>query len=238
MAALEALLKSIQSEVELKRRDTAHGVEAVRAALDAYERALETASVQGYCADHNIRKPQLETLSPRDAAETLLGTVESLPELRQALLAQRTLEATEPPRDLVDESNPSAPPSEDQESEIARQFRLKFPELTSAAELGKLLIFGAFSGRTKSLPGALAEAGEWIDTAGDGTRAVSNAVRRIRNGHVFGVIICDQAISHQHADPVVSSAKNQKIPIGYAGKGGVAALARALESIEEKLASG
>jgi hypothetical protein len=237
VAALEALLKNIQSEVELGRRDTAGAVKSVLGALERYERALEAAAVLQYCTTHNIRKPDLDSPTPRQAAEALLEAVESLPELKQALLAQRTLESAAPSPTLPVELEDPAPAPVEQESEIARQFRLKFPELTSAAELGKLLIFGAFSGRTRSLPGILAEAGEWVDTAGDGTRSVSNAVRRIRNGHVFAVIICDQAISHQHADPVVSSAKNQKIPIGYAGKGGVAALARALESIEEKLSS-
>lgn len=235
MAALEDLLKSIQSELELPRRDHNAQLSALKMALEVYERALGEAQIAKYCEDHSIRKPVLSAPSPKDAARALLEKVEGLPELEHALLAQRNLEAADAFEAEKDEFDEVVTLPAVEESEISKQFRLKFPELTSAAEIGKMLIFGAFAGRTKKLPGVLAESGEWIDTSGDGTRTVSSAVKRIRDGKVFAVIICEQAIAHQHADPVVASARNQKIPLAYAGKGGAAALARALESLEERL---
>jgi hypothetical protein len=237
VSALQQLLQSIESEIALARLDGQTRSTPISEALAAYIASLEEARVKKYCDDHSIRPPTVKGLSPMSAAERLLEAVEKLPELAQLLLARRALESVEAPLDENSSASDltETPPEPGPESEIDKQFRLKFPELAEGAQLGKLLIFGVFNGKSRRLPGPLAEAGEWIDTS-SGSRIVASAVRRIQSGHVFAVIICDQAIAHQHAEPVVNSARNQKIPVAYAQKGGTAALARALESLEGMLA--
>jgi hypothetical protein len=76
---------------------------------------------------------------------------------------------------------------------------------------------------------------DWVDTARDGNREATNASRRIKQGGIFGVIICDQAIAHQHAEPAVAAARAAGVPVAYAAKGGNASLARAIEALEEQL---
>jgi len=127
---------------------------------------------------------------------------------------------------------PSVPPPED---EVMKKFLQRFPALTAASRSGRLLVFGAFAGRTKSLPGPLAAVTDWVDTATEGNRLVESSVKRIRGGHVFGVIVCEQAIQHQHPEPVTDVCRGRKLPLAYAGKGGNASLARALESLENSL---
>jgi len=237
VSALQELLQSIESEIALARLDAQKRSTPIAEALAAYGVSLEEARVKKYCDDHSIRPPKFKGLTPTDAAEKLLDIVEKLPELAQLLLARRALESVEVPNDDLPSASGLTDSSQelDQESAIDEQFRLKFPELSAGAHLGKLLIFGAFNGTNRRLPGPLAQAGEWIDTS-SGSRTVASAVRRIQSGHVFAVIICDQAIAHQHAEPAVNSARNQKIPVAYAKKGGTAALARALETLEGMLA--
>lgn len=229
------LLKSIESELNVARRDLEGRIGPIRTALDSYERAVLEQRTLDYCQAHSLRRPKTAGIPAPAAAHALLHLVRSLPELGAALDSPspeepssaeegRTPEETSP-----DETQ--APPKD----EIATRFAEKFPALTRATGDGRLLVFGAFSGRTKKLPGPLGDVTDWIDTATDGNRLVAAAVRRITSGGVFGIIICDQAISHQHSDPAVRAARSHKIPIAYAGKGGNASLARAFETLEESL---
>ena len=96
------------------------------------------------------------------------------------------------------------------------------------------MIIGALAGREKagSLPDELGMEAEWIDTERDGVHAVGNLPQRIRQGRVGGVVILDRIVSHKHTDPVVSAAREARVPVAFAGQGGKASLARALAQIE------
>ncbi len=236
MNALDALLQKIESDLHLIRRDLKGKLNPLRDALDAYERAVEEESVAAYCRDHSLKLPGLSGVSRASAASRVRNAFQSVADFCDNEGSQQndgTETTSEPAKELLKEKN-GAPLGED---EVSRAFRIKFGNLARASAQGKLLVFGAFAGRTKSLPGPLNSATEWIDTAHEGNRFVVNAVKRMRLGSIFAVIICDQAIQHQHAEPVVAQARAQGIPIGYAGKGGNGALARALEAVETALAS-
>lgn len=223
------LLRSIESDLNLGRRDLEERLGPIRAALDSYERSVLEQRMLDYCQAHSLRRPRTAGIPAGAAARALLHLVRSLPELGATSDSAPPEEKTEPDNSAA-EPAPSAPVDE-----VAARFAEKFPALAQAAEGGRLLVMGAFSGRTKTLPRPLAEVTDWIDTASDGNRIVAAAVRRITSGGVFGIIICDQAISHQHSDPAVRAARTHKIPVAYAGKGGNAALARAFEAMEEAL---
>lgn len=232
------LLKSIESDLNVARRDLEARLGPIRTALDSYERAVLEQRTLDYCQAHSLRRPKTAGIPASAAARALLHLVRSLPELGATVDAA----ANEQSAPVENRALELAPPEEAPEAathspvdEITARFAAKFPSLTRAAEDGRLLVFGAFSGRTKTLPGPLADVTDWIDTATDGNRLVAAAVRRITSGGVFGIIICDQAISHQHSDPAVRAARSHKIPIAYAGKGGNASLARAFETLEEAL---
>src|SRR5690606_39524209 len=57
--------------------------------------------------------------------------------------------------------------------------------------------------------------------------AIGNLAQRIRQRRVSALIVLDAAVGHKHSDPLVSAAREVRIPTTYAHKGGVAALARA-----------
>src|SRR5690606_8194020 len=110
------------------------------------------------------------------------------------------------------------------------------PRVSAACLSRKLVIVGALAGRKKPLPLPLDDATEWLDTSDSG-RAAQALPARIRQGGLFGLIICDQSVSHQHTEPAVAAARASGLPIGFAGKGGAGAIARALSAIEEQLAA-
>jgi hypothetical protein len=227
----DELLRSIESDLNLGRRDLEERLSPIRAALESYERAVLEQRALDYCQAHSLRRPKTAGIPAPAAARALLHLVRSLPELGAQSESSPLDDAPQPPKEEL----PPPPPVETEVDEVGARFRAKFPALSRAAEEGRLLVFGAFSGRTKALPGPLALVTDWIDTATDGNRIVSAAVRRITSGGVFGVIICDQAISHQHSDPAIRVARTHKIPVAFAGKGGNASLARAFETLEEAL---
>lgn len=226
---IDDLLRTIESELNLARRDLDARLGPIRVALDSYERAVLEQRALDYCQTHSLKRPKTAGIPAAAAAQALLHLVRSLPEVGTIVEAPSASEKVESEPTEVEQPVPSPV------DEIAARFAEKFPGLARAAEDGRLLVFGAFSGRTKTLPGPLSSATDWIDTASDGNKVVAAAVRRITSGGVFGVIICDQAISHQHSDPAVRAARTHKIPVAYAGKGGNASLARAFETLEEAL---
>lgn len=238
-SVFDDLLKSVESDLNLARRGLSERLSPIRAALESYERAVLEQKTLEYCQAHSLRRPKTAGIPPVAAARALLHLVRSLPELAREIEAEESDAVDSSADESLAEPSPPSTPSAGQAAapvdEVAARFAEKFPRLTRAADAGRLLVFGAFSGRVKKLPGPLAESTDWIDTSSDGNRLVAAAVRRMTTGGVFAILICDQAISHQHSDPAVRAARKHKIPIAYAGKGGNASMARALETIEEAL---
>lgn len=76
---------------------------------------------------------------------------------------------------------------------------------------------------------------EWIETTRQGTHAIGNLANRIRHHRVSALILLDGLVGHRHTDPLVSAARDAGIVAVYAGKGGQAALSRALGQVEKML---
>jgi hypothetical protein len=232
-SAVDELLKNIESDLNLARRDLEGHLRTIRAALESYERAVLEQHALNYCQAHSLRKPRTAGIPPGAAAQALLHRVRLLPEL--GLETEKKESAERSSSEVSDPTLSEPEPRVSEVDDVTARFAAKFPALTQASGEGRLLVFGAFSGRKKTLPGPLDDVTDWIDTATDGNRLVSAAVRRITAGGVFSVIICDQAISHQHSEPITRAARTHKVPVAYAGKGGNSSLARALEALEEAL---
>jgi hypothetical protein len=221
---LDELLARMENDLRLRRREIDTHLAPIEMALAAYRRALEAHAATEYAASHHLPRPELAALSPRVAAFNLIGTVEALREM------PRTAETRD-----VQERRDAAPALEAAEAERPRSLVDALPKVAAACDDKKLAIVGALAGRQRPLPEPLQAAAEWIDTSDGGAHVLGNLPTRIRQHRVFAVIICDQAISHQHSEPVVAAARAAQVPIGFAGKGGGAALARALKAIEEQL---
>lgn len=210
-SAFDDVVESVRSALNAKRTEAAERVATIEAALRAYERALEFEIAEAYATEHQL-KPPSRAERAAEAALKLARAVASLPEL-----ATRTTVKSEPV--------PAQP-----------ALGLEGPVVASKARVavGKLVIIGALAGREKgsALPAELSMEAEWIDTERDGVHAVGNLPQRIRQGRVSGVVILDRIVSHKHTEPVVSAAREARVPVAFAGQGGKASLARALAQIE------
>jgi hypothetical protein len=76
---------------------------------------------------------------------------------------------------------------------------------------------------------------EWVDTTRQGTHAIGNLERRIKDKRISALLILEGLVQHRHSDPLVSTARSTKIPSAYGGKGGRTALAQALDELERML---
>lgn len=222
-------LDQLTLEVERSVRAAALGVDRrlgpLEGALLAYRRACESEVVREYALAHSLAAPH--TSGPRRAAAALAlrDLVLALPEL--------AAEVTEPPP-------PEAPPPDEAPRPATRAsapspLSSVLPHVADAARERTLAILGALAGRKRDLPEPLSQRSEWIDTSQGGAHAVGNLPARIRQGRVFGIIVCENVISHKHTEPVIAAARAAGVPVGFAGKGGNAGLARALRAIEEQL---
>lgn len=228
---LDELASRIESELNLVRRDLEGRLGPIEAALEAYRRAVEEDAAREYASSHSIARPKGTGVTPAVAAENLKNAVSSLPELKrqteQTDVAPRA--GHEKPAEELSKEKPTTAASRQ------RPLHEALPRIAAACEDQKLVIVGAMKGRKKPLPSPLDTSTEWIDTSDGGAHAIGNLPQRIRQGRVFGVIICDQAVQHKHSEPLVSAARAVKVPVGFAGKGGAAGMARALEAVEEQL---
>jgi len=225
---LDDLLSKMENDLRLRRRDIDNHLVPIEIALAAYRRALEAQAATEYAASHHLPRPDLAALSPRVAAFNLMGTVEALREMPRS-----QVERPETPASAPADAGHAAVETGGEEQPKSLVDAL--PKLARACDTRKLVIIGALSGRRRPLPEPLQGATEWLDTGEGGAHALGNLTTRIRQNRVFAVIICDAAISHQHSEPVLAAARTAHVAVGFAGKGGGAALARALKSIEEQL---
>jgi hypothetical protein len=189
------------------------------AVLD-YRRALEADVAYEYASAHSLRFQRPGGPTRDAAARRLRDLVLALPELRP------------PDAEVPDLPLPEAhaPPTQGTAS-----LSDVLPRIAAAANKQSLVVIGALAGRKRTLPEPLALCTEWIDTSQGGAHAVGNLPARIRQGRVFGVLICDQAVSHKHSEPVLAAARAANVPVGFAGKGGNAGIAKALRAIEQQL---
>jgi hypothetical protein len=197
-------------------------VAAIEAALRGYERALELEIAEAFATEHGLKLPGRGEQA-FDAARKLAKAVAALPELANAVAA--------PSAGVPTSSGGPASKRADLAADIAPEIDPAKPGRPG----GKFVIIGALSGREKSgsLPPELDAEVEWIDTERDGVHAVGNLPQRIRQGRVAAVVILDRIVSHKHTEPVVAAAREARVPVAFAGQGGKAQMARALQQIAE-----
>lgn len=238
---LDALLERMQADVHTRKRDLLGRLAPIEDALQSYRLALESALARDLAGSHSLPRPAGAVLSPEAAAARLFDLVRSLPELKAPEKRQPESAQTQnpPKKGNVTLAGPLSPvqtpviagPAEQAEQSAA----YPFPKLVATSRDRRLALVGALSGRRKKFPAPFDEIVEWIDTAQGGAHAVGNLATRIRQGRVSGLILCDQAISHKHSEPVVAAARATHVPVAFAGKGGAQSILRAFQAIEDQL---
>lgn len=213
-SAFDDVVEAVRAALNAKRAEAAARIASIEAALRSYERALEQEIAEAFASEHRLKQPSRAERAPAsEAAKQLARAVASLPELSAKPREAAKSAASEP------DPEPDSEPATSQRRTPA----------------GKLVIIGALAGRDKSssLSPEQAIDAEWIDIERDGAHAVGNLPQRIRQGRVAGVVILDRVVSHKHTDPVLSAAREARVPVVFAGQGGKASLARALAQLAE-----
>jgi len=227
---LDQLLERMQADVHTKKRDLLARVTPLEQAVQTYRLALESALARDLAGSHSLPRPPSATLTPEVAAQRLLDLVSALPELTAAPAPQSPGQR----KTLVGPRSP-APRAEPSGNEAASPRSAPFPRLVQASSGRKLVLIGALSGRRKKLPEPFDTIVEWIDTGQGTANAIGNLATRIRQGRVSALVLCDQAISHKHSEPLVAAARAAHVPVAFAGKGGAQSILRAFQAIEDQL---
>ncbi len=239
---VESLLGELQSALAAKQRDALAGVRNVRLALANYERALEERLVAQFARDHALRAPSAAGPSVEVAADRLCRAVLALPEVASVAPANAASAAAPSSHAFPKANEPLGPTGEPTPASArpeAEGGTSSLPWLENLSIERKLVIVGALAGRQKlgALPESLEGRTEWVDTESDGAHAIGNLPQRIRQGRVAAVVILDRAVQHKHTEPLVAAARAHGVPVGFAGKGGILSIRRALERIDEQLKS-
>lgn len=223
-SAFDQVLENVRAALHARRSELSARAEAITRALQVYVTAAEADIARGFAAEHGLKQPRPAGPQAREAAHALLQLVEALPELQQQ---QRVTEPPEPTS-----QPPATLPPEAVPTELG-----PWPLLGAAVSRAPLVVVGGVSKREHlvDVPESLRSGLEWIDTTRQGTHAIGNLQRRIRDGRLTALVVLEQVISHRHSDPLLSAARQVGLPCVYAGKGGKGAILRALSEVEAVL---
>jgi hypothetical protein len=219
---LDELLEPLRAEYHARRKKALLRAEPVEQALQRYTQAVELDVARELAAAHGLKQPHGSS-SAAEAARTLLTAVQALPELTAT--AQPSA-ATTTKKLVLAKLPPAASPSQE-----------AWPRLTRALTRSPLVIVGGAPspGRSRFLPKAMSAQIEWVDTRHQGTHAIGNLEKRIRERRVVGLILVEGLVQHRHTDPLISAARATRVPCAFAGKGGNLAIKLAIDEIEKLL---
>lgn len=222
-SSFDELLDGVRAALHAQRAALVARSERIAAALTAYAAAVEGEIARRYAAEHGLKQPRRSVSTPEQAARALLDLVQALPELAAPA-------APAPP------PGPAPVPARAPEPEPAPE-PSSWPKLLEAVRRGPLVVVGGVSKRERlhEWPERLRSALEWIDTTRQGTHAIGNLEKRIRERRLAALIVLEGVIAHRHSDPLIAAARQVALPHAYAGKGGRASLARALAELETAL---
>lgn len=230
----------LRSELHAKKLKTQADLEVVRHLLTELEVARQAELVAAFCEQKGLRAPVNRGPKPSEVARKLEDAVRCISELQRQDALPRpevTPEVPQKPRPK-EEAKPRTPDSDVPHpgaSNARPEPTPPWPELLKCSGDAPIVVVGG-SPRPEKLDltlGPLASRVEWIETSRHGTHAIGNLAQRIRQRRVSALIVLDAAVGHKHSDPLVSAAREVRIPTTYAHKGGVAALARAFTQLEK-----
>lgn len=229
---IDDFCEQLRSSLHAKKLQAQADLELVRRLLVDLETARQAELVATFCAQKGLSVAAYGGPSAAQVARKLLTAVEALPEVQRAKTAALPTPASvEVAPAAPTTSVPTAPASLAENPKRTTPW----PKLLACRQAGPIVVVGG-SPKPEKLEqtlGELASCVEWIETSRQGTHAIGNLAQRIRQRRVSALIVLDAAVGHKHSDPLVSAAREVRIPTTYAHKGGVAALARAFTQLEK-----
>lgn len=229
---IDEFCEALRSDLHARKVKLQTDLEQVRLLLTELEVARQAELVAEFAAQRGLRAPSSSRPSARSIAEKVLVAVRGLSELQrptEATVASVSSDAAQAPQ------TSTLPPAKS-----ALTVAPAWPELFRRSERAPIVVVGG-SPRPEKLDQVLGVLGtrvDWIETSRHGTHAIGNLAQRIRQRRVSALIVLDAAVGHKHSDPLVSAAREVKIPTTYAHKGGAAAVARAFTQLEKMVGAG
>lgn len=230
---IDEFCDALRSELHAKQLKTQSDLDQIRRLLADLEQARQAELVADFAARSGLREPTSVRASTRQLAERVLTAVQSLSELKN-------ITNTQPAAAVVASAGgPTATvtpaPGHPQPAPSLRASPTPWPKLAVAAESAPIAVVGGSPRPEKlnTMLGSLGDRVDWIETSRQGTHAIGNLAQRIRQGRVSALIVLDAAVGHKHSEPLVSAAREVKIPTTYAHKGGAAAVVRAFTQLEK-----
>jgi hypothetical protein len=229
---IDDFCEQLRSELHAKKLKSQADLDLVKQLISELEVARQAQLVATFSEQKGLRPPTNKGASSAEIARKLLAAVQAISEVQNAEPSlPRPGPAAEPrrPLDTPVRELPQSPPDDRPED------RTLWPQLLKCDRGAPIVVVGG-SPRPEKLDatlGALSDRVEWIETSRHGTHAIGNLAQRIRQRRVSALIVLDAVVGHKHSDPLVSAAREVRIPTTYAHKGGVAALARAFTQLEK-----
>lgn len=239
---LDALVAPLRASFHAKRRDVAAKCEAISRLVDSYLASVDARITSELSRTHSLPSKAPST-DPGQIAQELLRCVQQLPELLSRTGAEAQVDT---PKDELTGPKRREPTTSTRAAEGATAARGTAPEVTPAPPLAclrqatqthPLVVVGGppHLERLASLALGDAHTIEWVDTTRQGTHAIGNLERRIRDRRITALLILEGLVQHKHSDPLVSTARVTNVPVVYGGKGGRSALLQSLVELEGML---
>jgi len=224
------LTEALCAKYHLRRQKLVLLAQTLTEKLEAYLRALEVGIARELAELHQLPRPK-ESADPRTCAEELLACVRALPELTRSADDGSAAESVVAPAEPTRTKPPRATPSPESIGGLT--------QLLSATNQAPLVIVGGTPHleRLAQFPAELRARIEWIDTSRQGTHAIGNLERRIRERRLLGLMLLEEMVQHRHSDPLISAARSVNLPIVYGGRGGRAALRTAIVELDQRLSA-
>jgi hypothetical protein len=230
---IDEYCEALRSRLHAKMLKSQADLERVRALLTDLEFARQAELVARVAeANPEATGPRVSApkTSSRAIAQALLTAIQNLAELQG--VGAPPVAATEPRPKAVSPRPPEPASTQSPPTPVC-----PWPLLLKGSESAPIVVVGGSSKPPKldELLGPLGPRVDWIETSRQGTHAIGNLAQRIRQRRVSALIVLDAAVGHKHSDPIVSAAREVKIPTTYAHKGGATAVARAFTQLEKML---
>jgi hypothetical protein len=229
---IDDFCEQLRSELHAKKLKSQGDLDLVKQLVSELELARQAQLVASFGEQKGLRAPAYKGASSAEIGRKLLAAVLAIAEVQKAEpaaarpgKAEEILRPLEAPVRELTHSLPDGRPED----------RTPWPRLLKCGQDAPIVVVGG-SPRPEKLDetlGALSGRVEWIETSRHGTHAIGNLAQRIRQRRVSALIVLDAVVGHKHSDPLVSAAREVRIPTTYAHKGGVAALARAFTQLEK-----
>lgn len=246
---LESLLAPLRASFHARRRDRLGIAEQISNSVAMYVKAVDVSVTRELCKAHGLPAPAAGD-PPAALAAELLRLVRLLPELRDQsatnsppgpeILPESPETASDRPNARSSETRPDKRPrrpNAEVDITIPNSEGQRWPNLLKTIAKAPLVIVGGqpHLERLSMLPTTSIQQVEWIDTTRQGTHAIGNLERRIRDHRIGGILILEGLVQHRHTDPLISAARGVDLAHSFGGKGGRAALLQSLDELESRI---